>query len=194
MQHLQNLTYSYLRWKIVIHGCIDGYSRLIIYLHCSNNNLAITVKQLFEAAVQVYGLPSRVRGDRGGENVEITNFVISQRGEGRGSFLCWRSVHNQRIEQLWRDVFSGCSILYYQVFCYLEEMSLLNIDNEVHLFCLHYIFLPRVNNSLQQFISMWNSHPLSLECNMSPTQLWITGDHPHEKDDLTSQVQHDMVY
>ena len=63
-------------------------ANLIIYLHCSNNNLAITVKQLFKAAVQVYSLPSRVRGDRGGENVEITNFIISQRGEGRGSFLC----------------------------------------------------------------------------------------------------------
>ena len=101
---------------MVIHGCIDGYSRLIIYLHCSNNNLAITVKQLFEAAVQVYGLPSRVRGDRGGENVEVADFMISQRGEGRGSFLCGRSVHNQRIERSWRDVFSGCTILYYQFF------------------------------------------------------------------------------
>ena len=31
------------RWKMVIHGAIDGYSRIIMYLHCSNSNTAETV-------------------------------------------------------------------------------------------------------------------------------------------------------
>ena len=53
---------------------------------------------VFREAVQVYGLPSRLRGDRGGENVDIADFMIAQRGEGRGSFLCGHSVHNQWIE------------------------------------------------------------------------------------------------
>ena len=98
---------------MIIHGSIDGYSRLVIYLHCANNNMACTVLNVFREAVLVYG---RVRGDRGGENVDIADFMIVQQGEGRGSFLCGRTVHNQRIERLWRDVFSGCTILYYQLF------------------------------------------------------------------------------
>jgi hypothetical protein len=34
-------------WKFVIHGAIDGYSRLITYLHCNTNNYASTVLQHF---------------------------------------------------------------------------------------------------------------------------------------------------
>ena len=45
------------RWGLVIHGAIDGYSRLIVFLKCSNNNRAATVFQLFEQAVAKLGLP-----------------------------------------------------------------------------------------------------------------------------------------
>ena len=32
--------HSMIRWKIVIHGCIDGFSRRVIFLRCNSNNLA----------------------------------------------------------------------------------------------------------------------------------------------------------
>ena len=35
------------RWRLVIHGGIDGYSRIPVFLHCSDNNEATTVLQLF---------------------------------------------------------------------------------------------------------------------------------------------------
>ncbi|CAI7996922.1 hypothetical protein GBAR_LOCUS1994, partial [Geodia barretti] len=79
-------------------------------------------------------------------------------------------------------------MLYYQLFSYLEDNNILDVDNEIHLFCLHYVFLPRVNQSLQQFIQMWNNHPLGTERNMSPTQLWMTAEHPDDVE-LTLQDQ-----
>ena len=100
------------RWEMMIHGCIEGYSCLVVYLQCANNNEAITVLWIFQKAVQVYGVPSRVRGVRGGENVDVADFMIAQWGSGRGSFICDCSVHNQWIERLWRDVFCGCTVLY----------------------------------------------------------------------------------
>ncbi len=57
-----------IRWRIVIHGCIDGYSRLITFLKVSTNNRAETVLTAFQSAVTEFGLPSKVRMDKGGEN------------------------------------------------------------------------------------------------------------------------------
>lgn len=182
--------YCISRWRIIVHGGVDGYSRLIVFLKCANNNRASTVLELFQSATRQYGIPSRVRADKGGENARVADFMVMQRGTGRGSFISGRSVHNQRIERLWRDVFNGCTVLYYNLFYHMEQEGLLDPDNEVHLFCVHYIFIPRINNSLHEFTVAWNSHPLSTACNATPQQLWISGCHPQEDDDIFAQVLH----
>ena len=66
--------------------------------------------------VSDYGLPSRVRTDRCGENILIGEYMLNSRGTGRNSIIMGRSVHNQRIECLWRDLFSGCISFFYYMF------------------------------------------------------------------------------
>ncbi|XP_020620344.1 uncharacterized protein LOC110058094 [Orbicella faveolata] len=96
---------SLIRWGFVVHGCIDGFSGMITFLRCSTNNRADTVMSAFQRAVQQFGVPSRVGGDHGGENIEVARSIVRERGEGRGSFIAGPSTRNKRIERLWREVF-----------------------------------------------------------------------------------------
>jgi hypothetical protein len=79
-----------IRWGIVIHGFIDGYSRLITGLRASDNNLSQTVMDVFWAAAEVYGVPSRMRGDHGVENLILAAFMEEVRGTRRGSYIWGR--------------------------------------------------------------------------------------------------------
>ena len=87
-----------IRWRFVTHAGIDGYSRLIVFMHCSDNNRSTTVYTHFIKAIRLYGLPSRVRTDQGKESIKIAEHMLENRGVNRASIITGNSVHNQRIE------------------------------------------------------------------------------------------------
>jgi hypothetical protein len=170
-------TISNISWKTVIPSLklpsFPSNGRRIVYLHCCDNYRADTVLHLFIEGVRQLGLPSRVRGDRGGENIGVARFMVEHAltGPGRGSFVAGCSVHSQRIERLWLDVFNQCTVVFYNLFYALEEEGVLDCANEVHLFCLHYVYTSRINRALNVFKQAWNLHPLSSKGNLSPCQL-----------------------
>lgn len=108
--HIDGL-HCFIRWRMVIHAGIDGYSRRIVYIH------ADTVLQLFLDTTRTCGWALRVRSDCGGENVGVARVMIMCRGMGRCSHISGSSVHNQRIERLWRDTFTSVR----HTFCVLRN-------------------------------------------------------------------------
>ena len=56
-----------------------------------------------------------------------------------------------------------------------KKTGILDPLNELHLFCLHYICLPRINKSLEEFVDQMNQRPVSVDHNVSPLQLWMSG-------------------
>ena len=163
-----------IHWRLVIHGGVDGYSRMIVYLQCSTNNTAATVLSSFTDAVQQYGLPGKVRTDLGGENVDVWR-LISNEHQSSSAVITGSSTHNERIERLWNDVRRSVSEEFRCLFRQLEQERSLDPLNETDVYCLHYVFVPRINNVLSEFMVAWNNHKLSTEHNSTPNQLFLRG-------------------
>ena len=86
---------------------IDRYSRLIRFLQCSTNNKAHTAVSLLEQTLETYGVPSKVRTVKEGENTLIWRKM-------RGSYITASSVHKQWTKRLCQGVLIYiCSQFYY---------------------------------------------------------------------------------
>lgn len=158
-----------------IHGGIDGYSRLIPYIRSSPFNTAQVAFNSFVVGTANYGVPSQVRMDEGVENGIIRDFMVEANGPDRGSAIMGKSVHNQRIERLWRDVFAKVVQPFYQTFHALEESRALDPSNKLHVYCLQHVFLPLLNADLERWRVTHNNHGVRTEGHRTPEQLWFSG-------------------
>ncbi|RXK39647.1 hypothetical protein M231_03001 [Tremella mesenterica] len=145
-------------WKFVIHGAINGHSRVITFLHASTNNRADSVLDLFLNATERWGWPARVRADYGGENLLVKDVMEHVRSNIRRPFIQGPSTRNQRIERLWVDLQKWATLSYRRAFEALEAEGVLDLNSPLHMWCLHFCYLPMLNQSLNDFRVFWNNH------------------------------------
>lgn len=96
-------------YGIAIHGCMDGFSRHIIWLKArnTNNDPRVVARYYIDALENTNGCPQMIRADKGTENRHVEQMQIflrrnhSDMFSGNKSFLYGSSTHNQRIEWFW---------------------------------------------------------------------------------------------
>ena len=87
---------------LAINGCIDGYSRYLLWVEVSytNNDPTVIAGYFLDAVMKRGGTPRTVRMDPGTENVHVDTF---QRFlcEDNGCVIIGSSTTNERIEAWW---------------------------------------------------------------------------------------------
>lgn len=161
-----------IRWGLVVHCGIDGFSRACTFIRCNNNNRATTVLQLFIDACEAFTVPCRVRTDHGGENMLVWKGMLELADDTNPNpVTVGSSVHNQRVERFNRDINDHVRHRFGNLFYSYERSGILDIENSVHIAALHFVYIPRINSILESLKSCHNNHPISSERNRTPLQL-----------------------
>ena len=97
------------KYGIYIHGCVDGFSRYILWLHAyrTNKESSVIAWYFMECVIKLQKCPGRIRCDRGTENVHVEQLQKflrrngTDRNAGDKSFIYGSSTNNQRIGWMW---------------------------------------------------------------------------------------------
>ena len=118
-----------------------------------SQGLSETGRNLFQERVGSFYWLRRVRSDQGMENIAVARLMLGKFDTENFLHLIGLSVHNQRIEQLWRDVFTYIVQHYRDLFEFTESTGILDPLNKFELFALHLVYQPQLDKALKDFIS-----------------------------------------
>ncbi|XP_028390702.1 uncharacterized protein LOC114515612 [Dendronephthya gigantea] len=149
-----------------IHGCIDGFSRRLIWLEVgpTNKNPQVIGKYYLDAVLQIGGVPQRMRSDDGTENSIVEALQIFLRSQhhdehaGLASFSIGTSTSNQRIEAYWSHLIRDGPGWWINFFKDLRDFDLFNDSDPVQMDLIRFCFMDILRNELHKVAEMWNQH------------------------------------
>ncbi|KAL7374928.1 hypothetical protein ABVT39_009216 [Epinephelus coioides] len=150
---------------LALSGCIDGFSRKIMWLVCgpTNNNPFVIAHNYINCAKNVGVVPMRLRTDLGTENGTMatiqctlrhvhTDYYASSSSHSYGS-----SIGNQRIESWWSFFRRGRSQFWMDLFGDLRDSGLFSGSHE-HQCLLRFSFSNVLQQDLDECMDLWNKH------------------------------------
>ncbi|XP_003427718.1 uncharacterized protein LOC100680052 [Nasonia vitripennis] len=153
-------------FDFAIHGCIDGFSRKVMWLELatSNNKPEIICYYYLKAAQKFKQIPAIIRSDHGTENstVEIVHQALrsghSDPYAGLHSFIKGKSTANQRVESSWGRMRRHSVEFWINFFKDMVECRDFDRSNKIQVECLRFCFAPLIKFDLEQTRKGWNRH------------------------------------
>lgn len=144
-----------------IHGCIDGWSRKILWLKVtrSNNKPEIPGKYFLGCVEEHGGCPIKVRTDCGTENGIISAMQCEFRGS-TDAHVYGSSPANQRIEGWWSFFRRNRSTWWINYFSDLIEKEQFHQGNMLEEEALWYCFSGILQKDLNMLKEHWNTHQI----------------------------------
>lgn len=150
-----------------IHGCIDGFSRKIIWLEVAASNKDPFLVCLFfaNAVTSLEGVPYVIRADRGTENGNIEKmqqFLRSAHQDERANlqttFMYGASTSNQRIEAWWSKFPQQGMAYWIHHFKELENAGIFDTSCVVNIQCARFCYMDIIREELHSIVMQWNAH------------------------------------
>jgi hypothetical protein len=149
-----------------VHGCIDGFSRRILWLKVcrTNNDPAVTASFYLEYVRLVNGCPILLRTDCGTENGTMAAMQCYFRSGAHDEFAGinahkYGSSHsNQRIENWWSYLRRNRSSWWINFFKDQVEQGNINTSDELQMECLWFCFSDLLQHDFDEVKNHWNTH------------------------------------
>ncbi|KAK3088617.1 hypothetical protein FSP39_021324 [Pinctada imbricata] len=154
---------------IAINGCMDGFSRCMIWLEAAstNNDPKVIGNYFINAVKERGGCPKRVRGDLGTENVYVENMQKFLRRNheddlsGDRSYMSGRSTLNQRIEWFWGLLRKEMAQFYMDLFADLgQDGNDFFRGDMLDKYIIQFCFMNVIQANLDEVCDIWNTHRL----------------------------------
>jgi hypothetical protein len=165
-------------YGIQIYAAVDAYSRKIIWWYCGTANRAqySVLSQYLEAVSQGQVCPNFLRADKGAETLlageaHLAMYVEAAVREGwsqqellsitvEDCFIWGPSVHNVKIEGLWRQLRFVQTGSWLKLFAFLKKCDLYRWWNPADKVVLLFVFMPLIRAELIEFVNDHNAYPI----------------------------------
>nr|XP_022287685.1 uncharacterized protein LOC111100282 isoform X2 [Crassostrea virginica] len=148
-------------YGISIHGCIDGFSRRVIWLEAdvTNKRPEVIAEYYLDAIQNLNGIPQKIRADPGTENGIIATFHAFMKRDNNAVTL-GSSTSNQRIERFWGLLRQMKADFWIHHFKGLMFDDLLRPGDPLHILCVQYVYLPMLKRDIKDVMDHWNNHSI----------------------------------